>query len=660
MLLINEIDRLDLGIQGENAARTIMIDCNAWQQNYPGCVISCLHKRNGEDVAGVTGATYDSKTGILSWSPTSYDTTYAGNGVATIRLQENDVVKKTIDLVTIVHPSVTMEDGTPVASNWQGYINAVERTKHAVGAESEAWAVGKRGGQDVPEDDETYHNNSKYYAEKIAGDLAEVTRIAEAAREAIQAILDANIVEEVAKGLVHSVNGVRCDSDGNVPVDTVDYARNLVSDDTQTSVGEFIERTTGGDASLSDGSAWLTSISGGMIHTGYTPESITMNVIQAEREAEEGEEEPEGISATLDRDTFVSYVTESGIISLTYDGTQGQWSASPALYGITVTGTPVDGDEIRIVYVKEIRGTITMASPSGFISTGWNLYQHDMEYAHVLKYSDTYGFGIDGAYTSIEYSATVDGEHTPITVTDGRFTVPADGYVWVTGGSEASTAIWMTWSDWTNGYEGTLATYTSSVLDLTDIMENFPAGLCQIGSVRDVIDFGQGMAVSYIERLDYTAANLSTVQESGREYDVDEDYIYAVREIPVSYTIVSDRTYAVNDHGMEILTGTTVPCYVSMLYGDNLVDKLRHDIPAQIAKMPPLEISFGTISSLPATVTNSKITDTMVCLPGNCLIGTPAAQTGDWTITTSNGSVTLSGTISGSTAVTVWLTDVRT
>ena len=34
---------------------------------------------------------------------------------------------------------------------------------------SEAWAVGQRGGTDVPSTDDTYHNNSKYYAGQ-AGD----------------------------------------------------------------------------------------------------------------------------------------------------------------------------------------------------------------------------------------------------------------------------------------------------------------------------------------------------------------------------------------------------------------------------------------------------------------------------------------------------------
>lgn len=35
---------------------------------------------------------------------------------------------------------------------------------------SEAWAVGQRGGVDVPTTDATYHNNAKYYAEQASGE----------------------------------------------------------------------------------------------------------------------------------------------------------------------------------------------------------------------------------------------------------------------------------------------------------------------------------------------------------------------------------------------------------------------------------------------------------------------------------------------------------
>lgn len=66
-----------------------------------------------------------------------------------------------------------------------------------------------------------------------------------------------------------------------------------------------------------------------------------------------------------------------------------------------------------------------------------------------------------------------------------------------------------------------------------------------------------------------------------------------------------------------------------------------------------LTVNMGTVSSLPKTVSNAKITADHVVIQAE--LGTPAAQTGDWTVTTSAGSVTLSGTISGSTTVTLVL-----
>ena len=46
----------------------------------------------------------------------------------------------------------------------QGYADSAEESAE----DSEAWAVGKRNGQDVPSTDETYQNNAKYYAEQAA------------------------------------------------------------------------------------------------------------------------------------------------------------------------------------------------------------------------------------------------------------------------------------------------------------------------------------------------------------------------------------------------------------------------------------------------------------------------------------------------------------
>ena len=66
-----------------------------------------------------------------------------------------------------------------------------------------------------------------------------------------------------------------------------------------------------------------------------------------------------------------------------------------------------------------------------------------------------------------------------------------------------------------------------------------------------------------------------------------------------------------------------------------------------------LVVNLGTVSSLPKTVSNAKITADHVVIQAE--LGTPAAQTGNWTVTTSTGSVTLSGAISGSTTVTLVL-----
>lgn len=74
----------------------------------------------------------------------------------------------------------------------------------------------------------------------------------------------------------------------------------------------------------------------------------------------------------------------------------------------------------------------------------------------------------------------------------------------------------------------------------------------------------------------------------------------------------------------------------------------------------PLQISLSSISALPTTVNAAEITADMVCQPGGCYLSNPEAQTGDWTVTTAAGSVTLSGNISGTTDIILYLTAPRT
>lgn len=70
-----------------------------------------------------------------------------------------------------------------------------------------------------------------------------------------------------------------------------------------------------------------------------------------------------------------------------------------------------------------------------------------------------------------------------------------------------------------------------------------------------------------------------------------------------------------------------------------------------------LVVNIAAFSSLPKTVSNSNITSDMVVI--NSVVGTPSAMLSDWTWTTSNGSITISGTISGSTTLTLYLLPSR-
>jgi hypothetical protein len=416
-----------------------------------------------------------------------------------------------------------------------------------------------------------------------------------------------NVTEAIA-ARVKTVNGQLPDQDGNVDVDHALTADNLTSNSSQQSVSSFVRRTSGGSASIETGNAWMSQIRGNRTHVGYVPESLNMTVNAAPRE--EGETP---ITATIDRDTFVAYVSVSGTTTLTYTTS---WSADPTLYGVTVDGAPVSGDQIVIVYVKEDRGTIIQSDPQSFISTGWNLYNHEVGYAIGLKYAETAQFRIAGNYTAVKFSSTIDGPKTTITPSSGLFTISANGYIWVEGGDDTTTEVFMTWSDWVlledapSEYEG----YTADVIDLSVLMAaHFPYGLLRTGDVRDEIDFNTGIATSKVQRLSYSEENLAAAEASGLEYEYDTNYIYLERATPAEYDLDDydlDGMYDVNDHGLEIFEGTQIAVYSVIVYGNNLKNKLERDVLTKSADLVDnLTTNDGTkaLSAKQGYLLNSKI-----------------------------------------------------
>ena len=378
---------------------------------------------------------------------------------------------------------------------------------------------------------------------------------------------------------VKSVNNVLPASNGNVSITTVDVARQLQTNNAQLTEGTFLRRTAGGTANIGDGDAWLGVVRGNMVHTGYTAESFAVTVTS-------DAEEPITAEVT-NKATFRTQAEEGGTYEFNYTSS---WDVNPASWGVTVDGTPESGDKITVVWTEEVRGTITPATPTGFTATGWNLYNHTAGYARVLKYSgsDSTMFMVSGStVTGLQFSATPDGTRTTITPdANGGFDIAADGYIFVTGGNNTDTAIWMPFSDWGSGYEGGWKAYSESTVDLNDALTTcFPNGLCAVETVQDEINITIGQAIQRIERMAYSAENLAAVIAAGRAYEYDEDYIYATLDEEdwvitdfAEEEIEVDGAFTANDHGLEWFEGTGVACWAQLMYGENLVDKLRTDV----------------------------------------------------------------------------------
>lgn len=109
----------------------------------------------------------------------------------------------------------------------------------------------------------------------------------------------------------------------------------------------------------------------------------------------------------------------------------------------------------------------------------------------------------------------------------------------------------------------------------------------------------------------------------------------------------------------EAVAGTvTDPRVITPAVFKSSVDALAETVAETVAETREvLVVEFSSFSSLPQNKTNSNITSDMVVV--NSVLGTPSAQTGDWTVTTSNGSVRVAGNISGSTTLTLYLMKSR-
>lgn len=160
------------GVQGENEARSIQFDVTPWVDELGSGVVTATAKRSQDSQPYPVTITVDGTT--ATWNPTSTDTAYAGVGSFQLEYTVNSVLAKTCIWSTMVAPSLDPAGDPPDPyDNWLAEMRQVaadalqsEQNAEDSAEDAEAWAVGQRGGVDVPSTDPTYENNAKYYAEQ--------------------------------------------------------------------------------------------------------------------------------------------------------------------------------------------------------------------------------------------------------------------------------------------------------------------------------------------------------------------------------------------------------------------------------------------------------------------------------------------------------------
>lgn len=339
-----------------------------------------------------------------------------------------------------------------------------------------------------------------------------------------------NLEKKIARnniGAAGSVNGNMPNEDGDITVNRVNLADNLYTSANQEQYRDLIFSTSAGSASIADSaSAILVAVSGNCIK---------------------------------DNNGVIHVATPTSFRALS-----GNQYDKNSMY---LTGKTIDEDgnivnltNSYVAYIHAVGGLdegYTVYDPSGsIVRLGWTKN---------IPTASTTGIDMDGATLS-ETLSYIDVEE--------------DGYICVALTNKNNLVVHPTWSGVKDTYEYEYSASTISIpmydADGTELPTH-KYGLPSVNSIRDEINLSALQYYQRIGQMEYSAENLSTVEDMGVEYIYDEDNIFYVLPIPIFYTLASSVVsgYTAWDFGTEEFIGTDVPVYAQMIYGTNIVDTVR-------------------------------------------------------------------------------------
>lgn len=181
---------ISLGRQGENNVVTVIFSTAGWPGDYGAGEFRLVHKRASDDAPYPCTVSVD-ENGDVNWVVEAADVFADGFGCCQLTYVVGEAVAKSVIYTTATLKSLGEGELPEPIPSWLERVfeigDSVEQAE-TVALNAEAWAVGERGGNPVPETDETFHNNSKWYSQEAA----------ESANEAAESAHDAAASETAA------------------------------------------------------------------------------------------------------------------------------------------------------------------------------------------------------------------------------------------------------------------------------------------------------------------------------------------------------------------------------------------------------------------------------------------------------------------------------
>ena len=437
----------------------------------------------------------------------------------------------------ITEAEAAAADAAQAVSDAQGYAGDAEDSAE----DAEAWAVGTRGGVDVPSTDPTYHNNSKYWAEHGGGG------------EGGHTIMDGAGNDMPARNTLQFKN-----------MTVTDDAVHGITIVTGSKGGSSIKVTTtesslhGEDVTISDGTTTLTETfdnSGIAIFDGVT---LTGNLTIISTDG------PDTAMATLPVTYYGNYTQAisfwSAPITVTTD--------SEAFFGRTVTvkdsnnitvgsgtfSSPASGDASCTINVAET-GTFTVSCTALDGGT-------DTKTATVSSTSGA-SVALHLYVATITITTTTFADGTTVSLTGGQTGSFASGSVTFTVHAAGTYTVSATDS----GYTYTKDIAVSAETTYTDTLNTYVSTL----SISSTSLSGETVTIYKVDGQTETAVGTETLSSTGQTYTatytIHESGIYRVKATVSGTTYTSgDAEFTASGQTKSVTINSTLTVTVT-LYG---------------------------------------------------------------------------------------------